>query len=157
MPASTYQLKYALPFAVLAVRCDESHIHAVEYLPRGKALPPQNLLAAECAKQLDAYCRKPRGHRFDVPLLPARTPHQRRVREVVAGLRGGQTMTYGEVAAQLGNTSPRAIGGACRANAVPLFVPCHRIVAACGIGGFMGSAGDFTPIKTKLLQMEGVM
>lgn len=161
MPPSSYQLTFPLPFALLAVRCDEAMIYTVDYLPRPprrRAQPPQNMLAAECQRQLAAYCRQPRAHRFDLPLLPAATPHQRRVREVVSALPGGETMTYGEVAKRLGNSSPRAVGGACRANAVPLIVPCHRVVAAADVGGFMGGAGeDCTAIKVRLLQMEGVL
>lgn len=156
MPPS-YQLKFALPFVVLAVRCDESFVFSVDYLPgRARALPPQNLLAKECARQFAAYLRQPRRHRFDLPLLPAKMPYQRRVRRLMQKVDGGRTVTYGEVAQRLGNSSPRAVGGACRANALPLIVPCHRVVAANGLGGFMGAGGkDKLLVKKRLLQLEG--
>lgn len=153
-----YQLKLSTPAAVLGIVCDEAFIYAAHYLPPGtRPLPPQNLLARECQRQVHAYLKKPRHHRFDLPLLPAKTPYQQRVRAVVQTLRGGQTLTYGDVARRLGNSSPRAVGGACRANDVPLLVPCHRVVAANGLGGFMGSNGRHClNIKMQLLRMEGI-
>ncbi|MGP8085277.1 MAG: methylated-DNA--[protein]-cysteine S-methyltransferase [Methanoregula sp.] len=72
-----------------------------------------------------------------------------RIYEAVRGIPYGSTMTYGEIAALVG-TSPRAVGRAMARNPTPLVVPCHRVVAAHGIGGF-------TPeieIKEHLLSME---
>ena len=157
--AQNYQLKFLFPFTTLAIRCNEDMVLAVDYLPAGeKPLSPGNLLAAECARQLAAYLKNPRRHRFDLPLLPAKTGHQRRVRAVVETVPGGGTMTYGEVAARLGNSSPRAVGGACRANELPLLVPCHRIVAAGHLGGFMGSRGEnCIATKKQLLRLEGLL
>jgi methylated-DNA-[protein]-cysteine S-methyltransferase len=68
----------------------------------------------------------------------------------------GKVKTYGELAKIL-NTSARAVGNACRRNPVPLIVPCHRIVAATGIGGYAGrTSGDVHNIKRELLQHEGL-
>jgi methylated-DNA-[protein]-cysteine S-methyltransferase len=61
----------------------------------------------------------------------------------------GSSLTYGEVAARVG-TSPRVVGQAMARNPVPLVVPCHRIVAADGIGGFSSPV----EIKEALLAME---
>jgi methylated-DNA-[protein]-cysteine S-methyltransferase len=61
----------------------------------------------------------------------------------------GSTLTYGEVAARVG-TSPRVVGQAMARNPVPLVIPCHRIVAAEGIGGFSSPV----EIKEALLAME---
>jgi len=69
----------------------------------------------------------------------------RAVREVPYG----STATYGEIAARVG-TSPRAVGRAMAHNPTPLVVPCHRIVAAKGIGGFSPSV----EIKELLLALE---
>ncbi|MCH9704701.1 MAG: methylated-DNA--[protein]-cysteine S-methyltransferase [Proteobacteria bacterium] len=156
---SAPQLRFTTAFAAIEIACDEDFIFSVRYLPvRKKALAPQNMLAAECARQVEAYFKKPKGHRFSLPLLPAKTAYQQRVREVMQNLSGGETLTYGEVAKQLGNSSPRAVGGACRANEIAFFVPCHRIVGATGLGGFMGNAGKHVlSIKQKLLQLEGAL
>ncbi len=66
----------------------------------------------------------------------------------------GRTLSYGQVAAAIGNPKAlRAVGGACGANPVPVFVPCHRVLAANdGIGGF-SSGLDW---KRKLLAREGI-
>lgn len=66
----------------------------------------------------------------------------------------GQTRTYGEIAAAIGHPKAvRAVGTACGANPLPLFIPCHRVVAKNGLGGF----GSGLPWKIMLLKMEGVL
>jgi O-6-methylguanine DNA methyltransferase len=66
----------------------------------------------------------------------------------------GQTKTYGEIAAAIGRpNAARAVGSACGANPLPLFIPCHRVVAKNGLGGF----GSGLPWKKLLLNMEGIL
>ncbi|MBE9568831.1 MAG: MGMT family protein [Proteobacteria bacterium] len=68
----------------------------------------------------------------------------------------GETRTYGEIAKIL-KTSPRAVGNACRNNPLPLIIPCHRVLAADGIGGYDGArSGRLLDIKRRLLSNEGV-
>ena len=155
-PPSEFQLKLRVPFAVLGARCDDYAIFSLEYLSQNAAeIPPQNPLAAELARQLRAYLRNPQAARFDLPLYDAPTPHQQKVRAQVRAIPCGRTASYGEIAKRA-KTSPRAVGGACRANALPLVVPCHRVVAACGVGGFMGDDGTSQlRIKRALLVHEG--
>ncbi|MBC8206619.1 MAG: methylated-DNA--[protein]-cysteine S-methyltransferase [Kiritimatiellales bacterium] len=63
----------------------------------------------------------------------------------------GQTRTYGEIAAAIGRPSAvRAVGSACGANPLPLFIPCHRVTAKNGLGGF----GSGLPWKKLLLERE---
>ncbi len=67
-----------------------------------------------------------------------------------------QVTTYGDLAGKLGS-SARAVGNACRRNPVPILVPCHRVVARNGLGGFAGdSDGRLVDIKKRLLAHEGV-
>ena len=67
----------------------------------------------------------------------------------------GQVVTYGELAKAL-DSSARAVAGACRANPIPILIPCHRVVAATGLGGYMGeTGGEALAIKQWLLQHEG--
>lgn len=149
----TWQAKIKTPFGVFGVRCDEYAVIETAYLPpRSAEIAPRRWLAKETARQLLAYLRKPRGFVFDLPLLSAPTEHQRRVREAMAKIRGGEVRTYGQIAAEI-RSSPRAVGGACRANFLPLLVPCHRVIAADGAGGFMGGGGG-TAMKQKLLDFE---
>jgi len=90
----------------------------------------------------------------DLPLAPSGTPFQQRVWSTLREIPPGERRTYGELARELG-TSPRAVGGACRANPVPLLIPCHRVVAANGDGGFAGhTEGRWLEIKRWLLDHE---
>jgi methylated-DNA-[protein]-cysteine S-methyltransferase len=66
----------------------------------------------------------------------------------------GTTRRYGDIAADIG-TAARAVGGACRGNPLLLVVPCHRVVARTGNGGFMGAAsGPWPQRKQQLLNHE---
>jgi methylated-DNA-[protein]-cysteine S-methyltransferase len=79
----------------------------------------------------------------------------RRVYEVARTIPPGSTMTYGEVAARLGDAgAARAVGQALGRNPIPVIVPCHRVVAAGGRhGGFSAPGGAAT--KLNLLAIEG--
>ena len=92
-----------------------------------------------------------RRRSFDLPLVPARTAFQQRVREAMQSIPWGRTMSYGEIAHVAGG-APRAVGQACGANMLPIVVPCHRVVAAQGIGGYSGAHGLDT--KRLLLALE---
>jgi methylated-DNA-[protein]-cysteine S-methyltransferase len=109
---------------------------------------------AALAAELTAYFADP-GHRFELPIELAGTPFQRRVWQALRAIPPGRTRTYGDLAAELG-TSPRAVGGACRANPCPIVVPCHRVVGATGLGGFAGDrSGRKLDVKRWLLRHEG--
>ena len=103
-------------------------------------------------RQVTAYAAG-RSVRWTVPLdLRGGTPFQRAVWRVLRRIPRGQTRSYAWVARQIGRPrATRAVGAACRANPVPLIVPCHRVVASDGsLGGF--SAGrDW---KRRLLSLE---
>ena len=85
---------------------------------------------------------------FDTPAIREDTVYSR-IYRAVQEVPYGSTSTYGEIAARTG-TSPRVVGQAMARNPVPLIVPCHRIVAAGGIGGFSSPL----EIKEALLAME---
>ena len=91
----------------------------------------------------------------DIPLdLRALTPFQRRVAEVLRATPSGQTISYGEVALLAGRPgAARAVGQAVKANPLLILIPCHRVVAAQGPGGWsaFGSPGR----KARLLDLEG--
>lgn len=82
------------------------------------------------------------------------TEFQRQVWQVLRKIRPGQTRSYAEVAQRVGNPKAvRAVGGACGANPIPVFVPCHRVLAANrALGGFSGGL-DW---KRALLKREGI-
>jgi methylated-DNA-[protein]-cysteine S-methyltransferase len=82
------------------------------------------------------------------------TPFQRALVDALRSVPRGEVVSYGELAALAGRPgAPRAAGALCAANRFAFVVPCHRVVAAHGIGGY-GSAG--VEIKRRLLALEGV-
>ena len=151
-----YSAKMRAPFAVLGIRTGQGAVTGIEYLPRSeRAQAPSDALAARACRQIERYLADPQFH-FDLPLAPAGTLFRRRVWDTLAEIPVGESRTYGELARQL-HTAPRAVGGACGANAIALVIPCHRIVGTHGsLGGFMGvTTGDPIAIKRWLLAHEG--
>jgi len=146
----------ATPFAVLGVRIADGGLAGIEYLPLDTSkLEPVAPLAREVCRQIGCYLGDSRFE-FHLPLLPGGTPFQRRVWARLQRIAPGTTMTYGEIARELG-TAARPVGGACGDNPIPLIVPCHRVLAASGPGGFM-HARDGWPLRIKawLLRHEGI-
>jgi len=130
----------------------------VDYLSANTPLsPPQNQLAKEVAKQCKAYFKDPH-FQFDLPMKQLGTAHQQKVWKRIREIPLGQSRTYGEVAKAI-RSGPRAVGTACGANPYPLITPCHRVLSAQGIGGFMKEniPGLYREIKTWLLRHEGVL
>ena len=83
------------------------------------------------------------------------TVFQRRVWRALQRIPVGEVRTYGELATELGSCA-RAVAQACRANPLPILIPCHRVVSASGLGGYMGqSDGPLLEIKRWLLHHEG--
>jgi len=151
-----FQAKLPTAFAVLGIRTGGGRLTGIEYLSRSVAvLAPSDDLAAEACRQIECYLDDP-DYRFDLPLAIEGTPFQRRVWEIIAAIPRGRTLTYREVAQQI-DSAPRAVGGACGANRLPLVIPCHRVVATGGIGGFMHAYGGRPlTIKRWLLTHEGI-
>ena len=97
---------------------------------------------------------------FDVPLdLPPLEPTTLAVLMVLRQVRSGRTVTYAELARRSGTGVPaRAIGSIMAANPVPLLIPCHRVVAADGLGGYSGGdPGHALETKRWLLENEGAL
>lgn len=145
------------PFATLGVTASATHVTGIRFLPATvpAKMPKRNTIAHLACAQLFSYLEDPRFE-FDLPLRLAGTHHRLAVWEAMQRIPAGSTRTYGEIARDL-DSSARAVGGACGANPIPVVVPCHRIVAATGLGGFMGAAGEGfeRSIKRWLLEHEG--
>jgi O-6-methylguanine DNA methyltransferase len=119
---------------------------------RGK-IPPRLFL--RLVAELEQYFRGERK-RFTVPLdITGGTPFQRRVWSKLIEIPYGQTWSYRRLAEEIGAPrAARAVGGANRANPLPILVPCHRVVCANGLpGGF--SSG--VHLKKRLLVHEGAL
>src|SRR4029077_2033579 len=120
---------------------------------RGTALAPRDRVAERACAQLESYFGDPE-FRFDLPLAAGGTPFQRRVWSKIAAIAPGRTRSYGEIAREI-DSAARAVGQACGANPLPLVVPCHRVLAADGIGGFAHHEGGFhLSVKRWLLSHE---
>jgi methylated-DNA-[protein]-cysteine S-methyltransferase len=153
----SYQAKYPTPFAVLGIRTAGERLTDIEYLPRGVAtLAPLNRLAERVCGQLERYLEDP-DYRFDLPFDYDGTAFQCRVWREISRINTGKTDTYMNIARRL-QTAPRPVGGACGANRLPILIPCHRVLAAHGIGGFMRArGGPPLDIKRWLLRHERVI
>lgn len=145
------------PLGRLGIRLQAGCLAGVDFLPDAVALQsPATLIAHRVAAEFRNYFGGAQAG-FSIPLVPAATPFQQRVREALRAIPTGQTRSYGELAVQL-ESGPRAVGNACRRNPLPIVVPCHRVVAASGIGGYAGrTAGPELRRKRWLLQHEGVL
>ncbi len=146
-----------LPFAMVGITTSNNAISRIEFLPSDH--PEQaatNPLASRCAAALQRYVEDPTSP-LDLPVLLQGTEHQQRVWQALQTLPSGATISYGTLATTL-HSGARAIGNACRRNPVPLIVPCHRVIAKQGIGGFAGDRnGGWTSIKHWLLRHEGAL
>jgi methylated-DNA-[protein]-cysteine S-methyltransferase len=110
--------------------------------------------AAEMAHELDLY--------FDGKLsefkthidITEGTPFQRSVWKKLLGIPYGKTVTYKEIAEKVGKpAAARAVGNAVGANPIPIVIPCHRVLASNGLGGYSGGIN----IKKDLLRVEGTL
>ena len=153
----TYQAKYPAPFAVLGVRATTARLLGIDYLPRGAApLAPLNEMAENTCAQIERYLDDP-GYRFRLAFEYEGTAFQCRVWREIQAIPAGGVLTYSDIARRLG-TAARPVGGACGANRIPIVIPCHRVLAAHGLGGFMHArAGPPLEIKRWLLRHEGAL
>jgi len=107
-------------------------------------------LLREAARQLQAYFAG-QLHRFDLPLAARGSDFEHRVWDAMSAIPYGETRTYGDLA-HATDSGPRAVGGACGKNPIPIVVPCHRVLARGGLGGYSGGTG--LPTKQFLLGLE---
>lgn len=118
------------------------------------AIQNRTALLVRAKEELEEYFDRKR-RRFTLPLAPPGTDFQRRVWKRMRQVPYGTTITYGELAAELG-TSSRAVGQACARNPIPVIIPCHRVVARRGrLGGYSGDGGRDT--KKALLNIEATL
>jgi len=144
----------ATPVGRIGVMLVNDTLVDVSFLGDTTALhAPRTTAAKRTCRQLRSYFSDPR-YSFHIPLKLSGTAFQQRVWRALRRIPAGQTLSYGALARKL-STSARAVGNACRANPVPVVIPCHRVVASDGAGGFMGKrSGSALRLKQWLLQHE---
>ena len=144
------QISIHAPVGDLTVSEEGGRIVAIDWgWGRDQAATPL-LLAARA--WLEAYFDgDPSPADFDLA-PPCGTPYQRRIWTALLTIPRGQTRTYAQIAETAGG-SPRSVGMANGANPIPILIPCHRVVASAGPGGYSG--GDGLSTKMFLLALEG--
>ena len=149
-----YDAVVATPVGRVGIVVQDGALVDVNFLGKSATLQaPRTDMTRRACRQIRSYFSNPR-HAFRIPLKLSGTPFQERVWRALQRIPVGQTLSYGVLAKKL-DTSARAVGNACRANPIPIIVPCHRIVATNGAGGFMGKrSGNPLRIKHQLLEHE---
>lgn len=146
------------PFGAVGVRSASGALCEMVYLPPSVApQAPRDTLGERTAAQLACYWDDP-DFRFTLPLAVVGTSFQQKVWTAIAAIPCGTVLTYGDVARRVAS-APRAVGQACGANWFPLVIPCHRVTAASGLGGFShqnDEDGFHLGVKRWLLAHEGV-
>lgn len=146
------------PFGAIGIRTEAGRVRELVYLPpHFEEKAPDDALAEKAALQLARYFKEP-DFRFNLPLAAAGTAFQQKVWQAIASIPRGEVLTYGQVARRIGS-APRAVGQACGANWFPLVIPCHRVTASGGLGGFShhdDETGFHVGVKRWLLAHEGV-
>ncbi|MFM8468056.1 MAG: methylated-DNA--[protein]-cysteine S-methyltransferase [Oxalobacteraceae bacterium] len=144
------------PFGGIGIRIDDGQLRELVYLPpQYSAKPAPDAFTKKIYQQVAAYLKDP-DYAFHLDLPVVGTDHQRKVWTVINHIPRGKVLTYAEVARRIGS-APRAVGQACGANWYPLVIPCHRVTATGGLGGFARHDGGFHQgVKRWLLQHEQV-
>lgn len=154
------------PVGEISAGCTAAGLSRVRFGPAPAGRPaaggPAQLLLTRALAQLSEYFAG-RRQVFDLPMdWSGCTDAQREVLPVLFGSVGyGQTVTYGELAARAGLAADgpvppaRVAGQVMAGNPCPVIVPCHRVVAGNGLGGFSGGTG--IEVKRWLLIFEGAL
>lgn len=140
------------PIGLIELTAHDQALTGLRILPRqrGAMAAGANPVLGEAVTQLsDWFAGKRTG--FDLPLAPLESNEGATLRAALIAIPYGQTMTYGAIADATGSIA-RAVGQACKTNAFPIIVPCHRVVSASGPEYY--SAGDGPRTKTWLIDFE---
>jgi methylated-DNA-[protein]-cysteine S-methyltransferase len=110
--------------------------------------------AREAAAQLQEYVAgERRVFELELDWGDVEPRHRAVLEALVAAAPFGRTVTYGELRRLAGEDDPREVGVMMARNPLPLVVPCHRVLASDGLGGYGGGI----ELKRRLLELEGVL
>ena len=157
-PDSLFSAIVHVPFGGIGIRTGAGALRELVYLPKHfEEKPPADALSATIAEQVLRYIADP-DFIFTAAMPQVGSEFQRKVWQAIADIPRGEVLTYGAVARRIGS-APRAVGQACGANWFPLLIPCHRVTASGGLGGFAhhdDDTGFHLGVKRWLLAHEGV-
>ncbi len=142
-----------LALLLLPGASEDEFVTAVKKRFPDAIVEPGGAVLEQAEAEIRAYLAGQRTG-FTVPLDVTGTEFSQRVLAEVARIPYGETRTYSEIAARVGSPKAfRAVGTANAHNAVPIIIPCHRVVATSGLGGYGGGL----PMKEALLKLEGAL
>ena len=147
----------AAPFGAIGIRTEAGQLRELVYLPPHFSEKDATDGVAEQAGRAGRALPGRRRFRLQPAAGRAGSAFQQRVWAAIASIPRGSVRTYGQVAKHIGS-APRAVGQACGANWFPLVIPCHRVTAAGGLGGFSNhddENGFHLSVKRWLLTHEG--
>ena len=153
-------IEFVLPSPVgnLAACLDGEALVNLSYTGKPATRLPRSQAARDLVSQLRHYFYQDAKHRFAIKLKLQGTTFQKRVWRVLQTIPCGSFLRYGDIAERL-RSGPRAVGNACGRNPISIVVPCHRVLASHGLGGYSGSGAAIEPlhIKAWLLGHEGAI
>lgn len=124
------------PIGVLSITEQNGRLAEVFFGEKPETAATPLLIKAK--KQFEEYFSGKRKY-FDLPCAQAGGGFYESVWRQMSSIPYGETMTYGQIAEAIGRPGgSRAVGGACNKNALPIIVPCHRVVGSKGLIGFAG-------------------
>lgn len=146
--------RIALLNAELVLSCvGEVIVDASWQLPIEQSSADQSIFT----KQVQAYLLNPGGNSLEARLLSQGTLYSQKIWQALLEIPFGEVISYSALADKMGS-GPRAVAQACKNNPYAGIIPCHRVVAKNGIGGFMGqSKGEMVALKHRLLAYERSM
>jgi methylated-DNA-[protein]-cysteine S-methyltransferase len=132
----------------IKIYADENFLNGIEFVRCQNSKIISNKITNETKRQLSAYFQL-KIIEFNLPLKIIGTEFQKKTWEQIARISFGNVRTYGQIAESIGNKYySRAVGNAAGKNKFPIIIPCHRVVANSGLGGF--SAG----IEKKIILLK---
>ena len=156
MTSPIFKILFMTPIGRILLHASNSQIFGIELVFNHQYTDYEsvsNALAQDAIYQLNAYFLDAQ-YELSLPLAKQGTVFQRKVRQYLQMIPLGETRTYSELADQLGS-SARAVANACRTNPYAIIIPCHRVVAKTGLGGYYGQTdGNEIDVKQWLLDHE---
>ena len=148
-----YDVIINAPFGGVGIHVESDYVVGIQLFPIQRSTrEASHQFAQYVAHQISQYFMQA-GSILDIPYAVSGTPFQKRVWKAISDIPAGEVLTYSELAEKVGS-GPRAVANACGANRLPLLIPCHRVVAKNGLGGFMQGIDGGLKIKEWLLAHE---
>jgi len=145
--------RIATPIGLVELTANDGVLTGVRINPEDNgpgSIPAGHRLLETAAAQIEDWFAGKRKD-FDLPLASLATPRGEALRAGIAAISYGETLTYGELAMQIGSAA-RAVGQACRRNPFPIIIPCHRVTSTGAQEFYSGGEGPRT--KAWLIAFE---